>query len=271
MTTTTYDLGRPPAAAQRGGDCRARDLTKARNVLGGHRFATTTACRINNGIIRLTVGASGAAPSLTFEAWRGLVGIGDVFEDVFHDVYPGTLSGTAAWLPMGTLTIDSPSVSALLTAVRLVKVNSQVVIIRLVSPLIGDAFVALRQGWREVEIQHGDTRANPQVIVSRRIRWTASPSPVGTATSGRVEETSPAIEGLPRFVAAVDPAAANAGAFRLTATAVASAHFGAGAASTAFRDRPADQHGQLSDASLLEVDVSATAVVEFPDLFEDEF
>ena len=77
MTTATYPLGRPPAAAKRGGDCRARDLDQGRNVHGPHRFAATTHCQISNGMLRLTVGASGTAPALTVEARRGRVTVED--------------------------------------------------------------------------------------------------------------------------------------------------------------------------------------------------
>ncbi|HEX7135395.1 MAG TPA: hypothetical protein VF228_22660, partial [Iamia sp.] len=77
MTVIAYPLGHPRAAASRGGDCRARDLDQARNVHGPHRFAVSTHCQISNGMLRLTVGAAGAAPSLTVECWRPALPIGD--------------------------------------------------------------------------------------------------------------------------------------------------------------------------------------------------
>lgn len=249
MTTVAYALGRPRAAASRGGDCRAHDLDQDRNVHGPHRFVVTTNCQISNGMLRLTVGASGAAPSLTVEAWRGRVVINDVYTDTYTDTYEGDIS-TPAWFSVGTLTIDSPSVSAVLSAVRLVRITPEAVTIRLVAPLMADAFVTLPRGWRSVRITHGDRRLVP-IDIDRRIRWTASPSPVGTASPGRVEEdVSPAdFTGMNRFVAAIDTATADAGAFSLTATSVTRARFGAGVGMDSIHDRPVDLHRQLGDAS----------------------
>lgn len=245
MSAVSYLLGAPPAAELRGGDCRARDLHQGRNVHGPHRFAVTTHCRISNGLLRLTVGASGAAPSLTVEAYRGAVTIGDLYVDLYSDLYGGTLSAPA-WQAMGTITLDSPSLSALLTGVRIVRLTAERVTIRLASPLIGDAFVTLRRGFRAFSVQHGNTRRSV-VTTTRRIRWTDTPSPVGTATTARVEETSPAIDGFPRFVAALDLATANAGAFSMTTTATRRARFGAGIGTAAARDTPGDIHAQLAD------------------------
>ncbi len=249
MTTVAYALGRPRPAVSRGGDCRAHDLDQDRNVHGPHRFAATTHCQISNGMLRLTVGASGAAPSLTVEAWRGAVVIGDVYEDPYVDLYGGAYS-VPAWQAMGTLTIDSPSVSALLTAVRVVRLNPEAVTIRLVAPLMADAYVTLPRGWRSVRIQHGRTRA-PLVDTDRRIRWTASPSPTGTSATGRVEEATapPGLDGMFRFVAAIDPATVNTGAFSVTAASVTTARFGAGVGVDTTNDRPLDHHRQLGDAS----------------------
>lgn len=247
MTTVSYALGRPRSALSRGGDCRAYDVTQARNVHGSHRFAATTDCRISNGMLRLTLGASGAAPALTVEAWRGALSIGGTYTDTYTDTYAGSTSA-AAWVAMGTLTIDSPSVSALLTGVRIVHINAEAITIRLVSPLVADAYVTLRRGERMCRIHHGRTRP-PFVDLDRRIRWTASPLPVGTAADGRVQEATPTIDGFPRFVAALDAVTTNAGAFSLTASSVVSARFGAGVGTWALRDQPADLHSQLGDAS----------------------
>ncbi len=249
MTTVAYALGRPRPAASRGGDCRALDLDQDRNVHGPHRFAATTHCQISDGMLRLTVGATGAAPALTVEVWRGRVTINDFYTDTYTDTYGGDIS-TPAWFAVGTLTIDSPSVSALLTAVRLVRITPEAVTIRLVAPLIADAFVTLPRGWRSVRIRHGDSRLAP-IDIDRRIRWTHTPSPVGTATTGRVEENvSPAaLTGMSRFVAAIDPVTTNAGAFSVTAASATTARFGAGVGMDTARDRPVDLHRQLGDAS----------------------
>ncbi len=249
MTTVAYALGRPRPAPSRGGDCRAHDIDQERNVHGPHRFAATTHCQISNGMLRLTVGASAAAPSLTVEAWRGRVVINDTYVDTYTDTYGGDIS-TPAWFSVGTLTIDSPSVSALLTAVRLVRISPEAATIRLVAPLVADAFVTLHRGWRSVRIQHGSTRA-PLVDTDRRIRWTATPSPVGTAYAGRVEEiVAPVgLDAMSRFVAALDPVTTNAGAFSVTAASVTSARFAAGVGMETPKDRPVDIHRQHGDAS----------------------
>jgi len=247
VTTVAYALGKPPSAVNRGGDCRARDLTQARNVYGPHRFATTTDCRISNGLIRFTVGATGVAPALTMEAYRGAVTIGDALSDTLSDTLPGSLSSTS-WQSMGVITLDSPALSAVLTGVRIVRVTAEAITIRLRAPLMADAFVTLRRGFRAISVQHGSTRP-PLVSTTRRIRWTDSPSPVGTATTGRVEETSPATDGFPRFVASHDLATANAGAFSMTTTATNHARFGAGIGTTNARDTTADLHAQLADNS----------------------
>lgn len=249
MTVATYDLGRPLPAPDRGGDCRARDLSQGRNVKGMHRFVASDHCRINNGLLRVTVGASGVAPALTLEAHRGPVAIDDVYEDLYEDLYGGSMT-LPTWFSVGTITVDSPSVAAVLTGVRLAQVSDEEVTIRLVAPLMTDAFITLRRGRRNVDIFHGDTRASSPANIDRRVRLTASPSPVGTASTGRVEEDAPVIDGFPRFVTALDPVTENAGAFSLTATADYSARFGAGVGTYAYRDRPADIHREMGDASL---------------------
>ena len=254
MTTATYPLGRPRPAAKRGGDCRARDLNQGRNVHGGHRFAATTHARINNGLLRLTVGATGAAPSLTVEARRGRLVVGDVYEDVYVDLYGGSYSAPA-WFAMGTITIDSPSVSALLTQVRIARISPESVTLQLVAPLMADAFVTLRRGERMVRIQHGSTRS-PTVATTRRVRWTASPSPTGTATGARVEETTAAVDGFFRFVACQGSATADAGAFSVTTSSLTTATFAAGVGTSDFGDRPADYHADLKDSSRVRLVIS---------------
>jgi len=247
VTVRSYPLGRPRSASQSGGDCRARDLSQVHNVFGPWRFAATTHCRINNGLLRLTVGAAGATPTLTVEARRGRVVVGDFYSDTYSDTYGGSYS-TPAWFAMGTLIIDSPSVAASLIAVRLVRISPEVVTIRLVAPLVADAFVTLRRGERHCRVQHGSTRA-PLVVTDRRVRWTASPALDGTAYLGRVEETAETILGFRRYVGAIDSAAANAGTFSVTAASVTSARFGAGVGTPVTRDRPHDLHRQLGDTS----------------------
>lgn len=249
VTTVSYALGRPHVAAQRGGDCRARDLNALRNVHGPHRFAATTHCQISNGMLRLTVGASGVAPSLTIEAWRGALIVDDFISDVVSDTIPGSYS-TPAWFAVGTITVDSSLLTALLTAVRVVRISPEELTIRLVAPVIADAFVTLKRGERQVHIQHGNTRA-PLVSTSRRVRLTASPSPAGAAYTGRVQEDASAsgLDGLFRFVAALDPVTVNTGAFSLTASGVTSARFGVGVGTAVIRDRPRDMHSQLGNAS----------------------
>jgi hypothetical protein len=271
VTVVSYALGRPRTAAKRGGDCRARDLSQGRNVHGPHRFATTTACRIGNGLLRLTVGATGAAPTLAVEVWvpstllttTVYTHTGDYYTDFYEDVYPGTTviedvtTGEAGhWEAVGSIVVDSTSVSALLTGVRLVLVNPEVIRIRLLSPLIADAFVTLRRGERMVRIQHGSTRSG-RVTTSRRVRLIDNPAPVGVAYAGRVQEDAAAYEGFPRWVASLDTATANAGSFSVTTPATTTARFGAGVATLVSRDRAADHHAQLCDASTARLVTSA--------------
>jgi hypothetical protein len=252
VTTVSYPLGRPPAAAMRGGDCRARDLDQDRNVHGGHRFAATTHCRINNGLLRLTVGATGVAPSLTVEARRGRVTVGDVYSDTYSDTYVGSIA-TPEWIAMGTITIDSPAVSALLTAIRMPRISpgegrAKGVTIRLVVPAINDIVVVLHRGERVVHIEHGDNRGST-VSTTRRVRWTASPSPVGTASLSRVEEVSPIIASFPRYVGSTDAVTADPAAFSLTAASATSVSFTAGVGTPTVGDRVIDLHRQSADAS----------------------
>ena len=246
MTVASHALGRPSAAASRGGDCRARDLDQERNVHGPHRFAATTHCQIDNGMIRLTVGASGFAPSLTVEARRGRVTINDFYTEEYEDTYGGETS-VPEWLACGVLAIDSPAVSALLTAVQLVRINPEALTIRLVGPLMADAFVTLHRGRRHVDIQHGRTRSGG--ATTRRIRLTDTPAPVGTAALGRVEEVSPAFDGFPRFVGSTDPVTTDAGAFSLTTASVITAEFSVGVGTYATLDKPVDLHRQSGNAS----------------------
>lgn len=244
MTVATYPLGTPRTAAKRGGDCRARDLDQGRNVHGGHRFDETTHCRINNGLLRLTVGVAGVAPSLSVEARRGRVPVEDYFTDIFTDIFPGH-TGTPEWLDLGSLVIDSSLLSALLTGVRLVRVTPEIVTIRLVSPVIADVIVSLRRGRRHVDIDHGDDQRRVPVSTNRRVRWTASPSPTGTTFDGRVQEMVPVFDSFPRFLVSDDTVTANAGAFSLTAASSTSATFGAGVGTVDRLDRPHEIHGQL--------------------------
>ncbi len=245
MTVATYPLGRPRAAAQRGGDCRARDLNQARNVSGPHRFAAATHCQINNGLLRVSV--FGATPSLTIEGRRGAVTVSDTYVDLYSDLYGGSIS-TPEWLPMGYLSIAMASVTALLTGVRIVRISPEAVTIRLVAPLMADAFVTLRRGERMVRIQHGSTRA-PLVTGVRTLRWEDTIAPAGTANTGRIEEVRPANHGFMRWIAALDTVTANAGVFTLSSGSVTTARFGAGVGTYDVGDRPIEMHSQLGDAS----------------------
>lgn len=263
MTVVGYALGKPPVAAMRGGDCRARDLAQQRNVYGPHRFAVPSDMSICNGLIRVTVGVAGNVPIVGLECVTpGVVGgvttttiTDDYYTDYYQDFYPGTSTtttstGTAAvWTALGVLTIDSPVLSAVLTGARLVRVSPEAVTIRLVVPVIADVFITLRRGETMIRIQHGDTRGST-VLTTRRIRLTASPAPTGAALTGRVEESTAAIPGHRRFLAASDSASANASAFSIQSPAGYSyCRFGAGAASDATYDTTAHLHAQLSDAS----------------------
>lgn len=251
MTVVTYPLDAPPAANQRGGDCRARDLHQARNVHGPHRFAATTHCRISNGIIRATLGADGAAPTLTLEAYRGPRITGDTFTITYHPTYGGIMSDDG-WEPMGVATIDSPSLFAPMTAVRVAYIDPERLTLRLLDALLGHVFVTLRRGERMLRIQHGDRRSN--VTIARRVSLTDSPSPVGTlAAPGRLQEAATTPGGFVRLVAALDPTTGDAGAFSLTTGAVTKARFGVGAGTSSTRDTAADMHKQLRDASRAQV------------------
>lgn len=228
MSVEVHSLGTPKDAAERGGDCRARDLNQGRNVHGGHRFAATTHCRISNGMIRATVGAAGIAPTLTIEAMTGYRSTGDVYTDVYTDVYPGSYTALE-WRAMGTLTLDSSLLTALLTGVQLVEVSAEAVVLRLLSPVMADAFIRLERGETMLHIQHGSTRP-PSVTTNRRMRWTAS-GLTGAAGAGLVQESAPLTDGFARFVLGRDTVTANAGAFSVTAAGTSSAEMVAGVAS----------------------------------------
>lgn len=228
MSVEVHALGRPRAAAKRGGDCLARDLNQDRNVHGGHRFAATTHCRISNGMLRVTVGAAGIAPTLTIEAMTGYRSTGDVYTDVYTDIYPGSYTALE-WTAMGTLTLDSSLLTALLTDVRLVEVNPESVTLRLRAPVIADVFVRLERGETMLHIHHGSTRP-PFVTTDRRIRWTGS-GLTGTAVTARVTESAPLTNGFARFVLGRDTVTSNAGAFSVTAAGSRSAELAAGVAS----------------------------------------
>jgi hypothetical protein len=208
-------------------------------------------------MLRLTVGAIGGAPTLAVEVWRGRVTVGDVYVDTYVDLYGGSINVTPSWVAVGTLTIDSTLLTALLTGVRLIRVNPEVVTIRLVSPIMADAYVTLRRGEPQVRIQHGSVSAFP-VTTNRRVRWTGTPSPTGSTSIKRVEEVTAATEldGLYRFVAALDAATVNAGAFSSTAAATTTARFGAGVGTAATRSGTYDLHKQLRDASRPELVVA---------------
>lgn len=251
MTVVTFPLGLPRPALSRGGDCYAHDLstgpiTERPHVHGPHRFRLPEHCAVQNGLLRVAVNA-GSPPSLTMQVRQGPRTVGDTYVDTYVDLYGGAVA-SAEWCDAGVVTIDSPSVGAVLTGVRLVEVTPEHVIVKLLAPLIGDAFVGLYRGWRSIRIQHGDPR--DPVTVARRVRLTGSPSPTGTASAGRVEESSPAVAGLLRFVASVEAGTTtDAGAFSVSVPASSSAVFGAGAGTDNARDRPYDLHRQLGDAS----------------------
>lgn len=229
MAVVSYPLGRPFVAGSRGGDCRAYDDAQARHVLGPHRFAAASDCRISNGMLRVRVGATGIAPELTVDAWR-----------------PNQGTDPAGWFAMGKVVIDATSVTALLTGMRLIRITPEAVTIRLVAPAIADAFVTLRRGERQLRIQHGSTRA-PIVSLSRRVAWT-SPVPVGAGFTSRAEETTAYVARLFRFLTAT--AATTYASFALTSsTAQNTAQFGAGVGTATDTDRPVDYHAQLGDVS----------------------
>ena len=203
--------------------------------------------QIKNGLIRLTASAVGTTPSLAVQGFRPAVTVADYYGSVYPSVYPGTTS-TPVWLSVGTLVIDSPAVTATLDDVQVIRQSHEAITARLLCSEIGDAFVTLRRGFRSVSIQHGTTRP-PIVDIDRRIRWTDTPPLVGTEAFVRVEEGVPEYEGFPRFVAAIDTATVNAGAFSATAVSATTARFGAGVGIAEAYERAADHHGQLLDAS----------------------
>lgn len=243
----SYPLGIPRPAAERGGDCRARDLDQERNVHGQHRFASSNFCQISNGMLRVTVASSGSAPSLSVECFTGYQSVGDVFWDVFNDIFPGAYS-SPEWTAMGVVTIDSTLLTAVLTGVQITRLTPERVTIRLVSPVIADAYVTLRRGEPMIRIQHGEPRRGV-VNTNRRVHWVAA-GLTGSSGTGRVTETAPLTAGFTRFVGAVDSATSNAAAFSVTSAGVTSARFGAGVGTAEYGSTVADLHGQLADASL---------------------
>ncbi len=261
MTVRIYVLGRPRPARSRGGDCYAHDLrpdpvsgdphpiTDRPHVHGPHRFRDPLHCAIQNGLLRLSV-TSTFPPTLTMQVRRGRVIVDDFYVDTYEDLYAGAYS-EPEWMDAGEVVIDSPSFGTVLTGVRLVDVNPEKVTVKLLAPLINDAFVTLHRGWRSFRIQHGnDSLAVPApVSVIRRVRLIGTPSPVGTAKTGRVEEPSSVIAGMFRFVASTDPVTANAGAFSVTSSAATTVDFGVGVGTDKPRDRPIHLHQQLGDAS----------------------
>lgn len=253
MTVVSYPIGSPLPAPLRGGDCRARDLSLRRNVHGPHRFALPDHCKFGNGIIRATVGAAGTAPAVTVEAYVGVETVDDFFVDIYHDLYGG-IAEDQGWETSATITIDSPSVAAVLTEVRTVLISAEIVILRLVAPLMGDAYVTLRRGETMVRVLHGERREG--IDIDRRVRLTASPSPVGVSpVAGRVQESGVAIGEFSRFVAALDPTTADIGAFSLTASSVTSARFGAGVGTNDDLTTSADLHGQLLSITRQRIEV----------------
>lgn len=273
MTTVSYALGVPRPPGLRGGDCRAYDLAQVRHVRGPHRFATADDCQLRNGFLRVTVGSTGEVPTLAVDAWRPEVTINDTYSDTYSDTYGGDLS-TPAWLTVGSLVIDSPDVDAVLTGVRLVRITAESVTIRLVSPLISDAFVTLRRGERMLRIQHGSSRA--PVTRTRRVGWDLVPEEtmllttedgrvltteagvplvaevavqITSSPTGRSEEVVPHTQGFPRFVASLDPTGTTAGTLGLTSGSVDYARFGAGVATYSPEEQPRDMHRQLRDSS----------------------
>jgi hypothetical protein len=244
MTSVAYTLGTPRPAGSRGGDCRARDLSTDLDAFGIHRFASPSHCRITNGLLRLDV-SSASLPTVNVSVWRGRLVIADTYSDTYSDTYGGMI-GTPEWLDAGSLVFDSPALTAVLADARLVLVDPEMVVLRLVVPLLADVFLTLRRGERMVRIQHGSTLP-PLVDTDRRVRWT--PSPVGTAISGRVQEVTADIDAMYRWVGAVDPVTVSAGAFSVTASSVVTARMGAGIGTDELFDGPSSQHSQLGDAS----------------------
>jgi hypothetical protein len=221
-------------------------LAQGRNVYGPHRFVAITDCQVCNGMLRVTAGA-GSTPTLVIEAWRPAVTVGDVFVDTFSDVFGGGRSDPE-WVAVGTLTLDSPTEAALLTSVFLSRISAEAITLHLVIPAVADAWVTLRRGERQVRIQHGSSRP-PLATVSRRLRWTDSPSPVGIAAVGRVQEDAAAIPGFYRYVGAIDPVATDGGTFSIATPAVNFARMGAGVGMWRTGDTTGAIHAQLSDAS----------------------
>lgn len=184
------------------------------------------------------------------QVYTGRVVVDDVYVDTYDDLYGGAYS-VPEWVDAGVVTIDSPDESVVLTGVRLVDVSGERVTIKLLAPLINDAFVTLHRGWRSFRIQHGnDSAALPApVSIARRVTLTATPEPDGYAAAGRVEERYAVIGGMYRFVASTDTATADEGEFSVTSGAVVTADFGVGVGVAVSGDRPFQLHQQLGDAS----------------------
>lgn len=249
MSVATYQIHLPPAPNKRGGDCRARDLTRGWNIYGPHRFPATTACRIGNGMIRATVGLTGVPTRLTIEALRGSVTVGDYLSDILSDTLGGGLS-TRAWFSLGTLVLDSASEVGNLTRLQLFRISLERVTLRLVDSVLGDIYVTIRRGERMCRVQHGSVR-NAHVS-DRRIRWIDDAGITGHIDShwtSQVEEVLPRVAGFPRFLISTEATTPSAGSFSLTATDSTVVRFGAGVGTFDDEDRPTDAHAQMADNS----------------------
>lgn len=242
------EVGPARPAVERGGDVRLRDLHQGRDVRGPHVFAGSASIRMTNGLLRLDVSGPGGVPSVGISVRRGAVVIGDFLSDILSDTLPGS-NNPPEWLFLGTLSFDSTSVATTLTRARIVRLSREVATVRLVAAAVGDIYLTLRRGELMGRAQHGTGRGMPQSVV-RRIRWTASPTLTGTASTGRVSESTSAYtgayRGVQRFLVARQTVTASGSAFSLTTTtARVIADFGFGVATPARLNGVADQHGQF--------------------------
>lgn len=159
------DTASPPAwVAERGGDCRAYDVSQGREVFGpSHPLEEPSDLVLENGLLRAWCGGRGIVPYFTVMT--------------FVD---------GAWQQCGCVVLADETTGPQLDGARLVAVTPDRVTAALRVRGIGDVYVTLKRGERMLRVQHGTTRA-PTVSATRRIGWLGTPPTIaglGDASSG---------------------------------------------------------------------------------------
>jgi hypothetical protein len=217
-TPRRADAAIPTWVTNRGGDCRAYDVTQAREVYGpSHRFATTADCIITNGLLRVVFVARGVTAGFELWAFQG-----------------------GQWVDMGLVTFGNGSVPLLNVYLR--RCTPDEVSVRAFCDLTGGGTFTLKRGERMVRCRLGNDRP-PYGATGGSLY--ANSGTFAASSGGRRVQTAFDANGFKKVLMALHPISDDGSqGIKLTTTAT---QFDAGIAlaRSVSNDDVADQHTQF--------------------------